>query len=80
MTINFEEIYNVIFNYFHDNIFITIALALGLLYLLYRKPKLFLSILLVTSVLTAVLYVISHISSAGIETKNNMIDLKTIPK
>jgi hypothetical protein len=80
MSINFEEIYNVMFNYFHDNLYISIGLAVLLLYLLYRKPKLFFTILLVTSVLAAALYVISHISSAGIETKENMIDLNTITK
>jgi hypothetical protein len=73
MTISFEEIYNTIFHYFNDNIYIAIALTVVLLYLLFRKPKFFLSILLVASVLTAVLYVISHISSAGIETKDVMI-------
>jgi len=78
MSISFEEIYNIIFNYFHDNIYIAVALTAVLLYLLFRKPKFFLSILLVASVLTAVLYVISHVSSAGIETKDAMIKETTL--
>jgi len=78
MSINFEEIYNAMFNYFHANIYITIALAVVLLYLLFRKPKLFLSLLLIASVLTAVLYVISHISSASMESKDDMIKVKRI--
>jgi hypothetical protein len=78
MSINFEEIYNVMFNYFHDNIYITIALAVVLLYLLYRKPKLFFSLILVASVLTAVLYVISHLSSAGKESKSDMTNVKNL--
>jgi hypothetical protein len=78
MSINFEEICNVMFNYFHDNIYVTIALAFVLLYLLYRKPKLFLSLLLIASVLTTVIYVISHISSSSIETKDDMIKAKNL--
>lgn len=78
MNINFEEIYNVLFNFFYVNIYITAALAVVLLYLLFRKPKLFITLLLVASVLTAVLYVISHISSAGIESKEDMIKVKNL--
>ena len=78
MSINIEEIYSVMFNYFHDNIYVTIALAVVLLYLLYRKPKLILSLLLIASVLTTVIYVISHISSSSIETKGDMTKAKNL--
>ena len=78
MKINFDEIYNVMLNYFHDNIYIAIALAVVLLYLLFREPKLFISLLLVVCVLTALLYVLSLISSVGIESKKDMVNVKDL--
>jgi len=78
MNINFDEIYNVMFNYFHDNIYIAIALAVVLLYLLFREPKLLFSLLLVVCVLTALLYVLSLISSVGIESKKDMVNVKDL--
>ena len=79
MDINFEEIYNGIFHYLQVNAYITIALAACMLYVLFRKPKAFFVLLLILTVLSAAFYVISQISSAGLETKDEMIKVKTLP-
>lgn len=78
MNISFEEIYTAILNFFHTNPYVTIALALVLIYLLFRKPKFVLVLLLIMAVLTAVFYVITQISSESVITKKEMIKEKEL--
>lgn len=78
MNISFEEIYNTILNFFHTNLYVTIALALVLLYLLFRKPKFVLVLFLIMTVLTAVFYLITQISSESVITKKEMIKEKEL--
>lgn len=78
MNISFEETYNAIFGFFQANIYITIAVALILLFLLFRKPKVFLVLLLILTVVSGVFYVLSHISSEGTKTKERMIKVKEL--
>jgi hypothetical protein len=80
VNISFEETYHVILNFLHANPYIAIALALVLLYLLFRKPKVFLVLLLILTVLTTVFYVISQISEESVITKEEMIKERELPR
>lgn len=76
---NFFSIMNSIIAFFHDNIIISIILALVLLYILYRSPKLFLLILVVAVLLTGIFYVISDVASIGSYQKKEMTREHDVP-
>ena len=52
---------------------ITIALALCFLFLMYRRPKLFLGVLLLGVILLGVYYMITSMASSGSQQKKNLI-------
>jgi hypothetical protein len=76
---DFFPIMNGIIAFFHDNIVISIILALILLYALYRSPKLFLLILVVAFLLTGIFYVISDVASTGSHQKKEMTRERAVP-
>lgn len=80
MNISFEDVYTAVFNFLHTNLLISAVLALLLLYLLFRKPKIFLVLLLIVTVVSAVFYLISQISSDSVTTKDSMIKVKELPR
>ena len=53
--------------------FIAIVLALGLLFFIYRKPKLFFGILLLGLFLVGLFYLIMNLAGSGSEQKRKMI-------
>ena len=53
---------------------IAVIVALVLIFLLYRKPKLFFLIFIILVVLAGVLYVILDVSSTGVSQKERLID------
>jgi hypothetical protein len=53
---------------------IAIVLALGLLFFMYRKPKVFFWMLLFCLLLAGLLYLITNISGLGKEHKEKLID------
>jgi len=73
MNLDLEVFYGETVNYFQNNTYIAIALAGVLLLLLLKKPKLFLMIALIVAVNVASLYVISKISSVGLDEKNKLV-------
>jgi chromate transport protein ChrA len=60
-------------NYFQDNMYIAIALAVVFCLLLFRKPKVFLTLIFVTVFLTGVLYLISTLSTTGAFQKQKLV-------
>jgi len=80
VNISFEDVYTAVFNFLHTNLLISAVLALLLLYLLFRKPKIFLVLLLIVTVVSAVFYLISQISSDSVTTKDSMIKVKELPR
>jgi hypothetical protein len=52
-------------NYFQQNIYVAIALGVIFCLLLFRKPRVFFSIIFITMFLTGVLYLISTLSTTG---------------
>jgi len=60
-------------SFVQNHTFITIILALGLLYFMYRKPKLFFGILLLGLFLAGLYYAIMNLAGSGSEQKKKMI-------
>ena len=53
---------------------VAVIVALVLIFLLYRKPKLFFLIFVILVVLAGVLYVILDVASTGVSQKERLID------
>jgi hypothetical protein len=75
MTLNFEAYLTDAINYFQYNIYIVIALAGVLLFLLSRRPKFFFSLVLIVAINISLLYVISYTSSLGENQKRHFIQI-----
>jgi len=73
MDLNIQAFYLETLNYFQNNINIAIAIAGIFVILLIRKTKLFFIIALIVSVNISALFVISKISSAGVDQKSKLV-------
>jgi len=62
-----------VINFFLNNLYFAIAFAIILLYLLFRKTKVFFTVVLIALLLAVILYMISSISTTGVSYKQNMI-------
>ena len=70
---DFSRFMDGIVSFAQNHTVIVIVLALVLLYLMYRKPKLVLGILLLGLFLVGVLYMITSISGSGSEQEKKLI-------
>lgn len=70
---NFDMVLNNIIRLFQNNIYIGIPAAILMLYLLFRRPKLFFIIVVVGLIVAAILYFISDLSTTGLSYKKQMI-------
>ena len=68
----FSQFMDTILSFAQNQTIIVIVLALGLLYLMVRKPKLFLGILLLGLILVGLLYLIMSIAGSGSEEKKRL--------
>ena len=75
---DFSSVMSTIIAYFQTHIAIAILTAIVILYLLFRRTKLFFILLLIIAVLAGVFYMISSVSSVGMQQKNILIH-KGIP-
>ena len=75
---DFFDIINNIVVYLQSNIYVTVGLALVFLFLLFSKPKLFITLLLIASILLGVLYMISSVAGTGLNYKQGMIKEKVL--
>ena len=64
----------------HANPLLALAVVLILAYLIYRKPLLFLSVVVLGFILAGVLYLITSISSPGVSNKEKMIQKRSEPE
>ena len=78
MNLDFTALYSGIIEYFQNNKYIAIALAGILLLMLFRKPKLFFTLLLVSAVIAGLLFLISNISDLGLEKKSVLVYERSI--
>ncbi len=70
----FVEIINNIITYLQTNIPIAIAAALLLVYLLFRKPKFFLTVFFIALLLAGLVYLVLELSSIGVSHKKVLIN------
>jgi hypothetical protein len=75
----FMEVMQSFLIFFQNNILITIALVCLLLFLLYWKPRLFLTIFFIVLLLVGILYLISDVTSTGLTHKQKMLQDKGMP-
>ena len=64
---------NSIVSFVHTNTVIALILALGLLFFMYRKPKLFFTLLFLGLFLVGLYYLITNMASSGSEQKKRLI-------
>ncbi len=69
---SFSQFMDTILSFAQNNTIIVIVLALVLLYLLVRKPKLFLGILILGLILVGLFYMIMNIAGSGSEEKKRL--------
>jgi len=72
--VSFSETANSILSFSKDNPIIAIVIGLILLFLLFRKPKLFFGLLFLGAILALVWYFIADVSSKGKSGKEEMIE------
>ena len=70
---DFSSIMDSIFSYANENPLNLIGLALCLLFLFYRKPKLFFGTLFLGLVLAGVFYLIMNLAGMGSEGKSGLL-------
>ncbi len=70
---DFSGFMNSIVSSVHTNTVIALILALGLLFFMYRKPKLFFTLLFLGLFLVGLYYLITNMASSGSEQKKRLI-------
>ncbi|MEO0250105.1 MAG: hypothetical protein ABIN58_11400 [candidate division WOR-3 bacterium] len=70
---DFSGIIDTIISFAQNNTVIAIVVALGLLYFLYRKPKLFLALLLLGVILYGLYSMVMNLGGSGAAQKKKMI-------
>ena len=78
MNFDFTTLYSGIIEYIQNTNYIAIALAGILLLMLFRKPKLFFTLLLISAVIAGALFLISNISDLGLENKSVLVRERSI--
>jgi hypothetical protein len=69
----FTALIDSIITFFQEHLLFTLAFAIVLLFLLFRKPKVFLTISAIVLLLLGILYLISDVSSTGVTYKEKLI-------
>jgi len=69
----FTALIEGIINFFQDHLLFALAFAIVLLFLLFRKPKVFLTVSAIVLLLLGILYLISNIASTGVTYKEKLI-------
>ena len=69
---NFSTYTDIIVSFAQNNPVIVIVIVLGLLYLIYRKPKLFFSLLGLGLVLAGLFYLVMTMAGSGSEKKKTL--------
>jgi hypothetical protein len=69
---DFTAVINELLTYFRGNPYIAGALGLFFLFLLFTKPRLFFSVLILVGLLAGVFYFISSVASTGVSQKGKL--------
>jgi len=71
---DFSEFMDSIVSFAQNNTVIAIVVALGLLFFMYRKPKLFFGLLILGLFLAGLYYTITQMAGSGSEQKKRMLE------
>jgi hypothetical protein len=71
--VDFSRFIGSIVSFVQSNPVIAIVIALGLLFFMYRKPKLFFIILIIALFLVGLFYLIMNLAGSGSEKKKKML-------
>ncbi len=71
--------YNNIFSYFQDNIILAIAAGVFIGLLAFKKPKLFISMILLIAAMIGIFYMVNFLSDTGASNKNTLVQEKRLP-
>lgn len=71
---DFFQTLNITIAFFQTNVPIAIAITLLLVFLLFRKPKLFFTVFFIALLLLGVLYLVSSLSSLGLSHKKELFN------
>ncbi len=69
-----SEFMNSIVSFAQNNTVIAIVIALGLLFFMYRKPKLFFGLLILGLFLAGLYYTITQMAGSGSQQKQRMLE------
>lgn len=69
----FTAVIDSIITFFQDHLLFAVAFAIVLLFLLFRRPKVFFTISAIVLLLLGILYLISNLSSTGVTYKEKLI-------
>ena len=69
----FTALIDSIIAFFQDHMLFAVAFAIVLLFLLFRKPKVFFTISAIVLLLLGIFYLISNVSSTGVTYKEKLI-------
>lgn len=75
---DFSETINDIVVYLQSNIYVTLGLVLVFLLLIFRKPKIFITIFVIAFLLFGILYMLSDVTETGDEHRQEMAKGKVL--
>ena len=75
---DFSETINDIATYLQSNIYVTLGLVLVFLLLIFRKPKIFIAIVVIAFLMFGILSMISNVADTGAEHKREMAKEKIL--
>ncbi len=71
---DFSEYLSDLFSFARSHPVVTVVVALGLLLFIYRKPKIFFTLLFLGLIIAGVVYIIVSMAGSGSEQKKKLID------
>ena len=75
----FSIYYKNMFDYVLGNTLLTIALIAFIAFLIWRKPKFFFGMAILTVLLLGIFYLIDHLSDTGSSNKQKLVQEKKLP-
>jgi hypothetical protein len=75
---DFSETINNITTYLQSNIYVSLGLVLVFLLLIFRKPKIFITIFVVAFLLFGILYMLSDVTETGDVHREEMAEKKIL--
>jgi hypothetical protein len=75
----FLKFFHWVPSFFKDNPLVAALAALVLIFLIFRRPRLVMTVILMGLLVSGVLYLVLSMSSAGVEQKQKLIERSVVP-